>query len=227
MNELAFDALSRRASLTTLGAAGIAAIAGFRNAGGKKKKSRKHHGQSTKALCLSNGSHCKKPSKKCAAKNCLDTPFTIEARWSNPGTDHDTFLFVPQDLGSDLPAPFIDYSCHSDTGTAQHYPFASISQDATGPGDEVTTVAFLLDGTYEYWIELSDLSPAGDLTVTLRNANGRVLRTWNSPENLTADDRGWHVFNIQGHTKSITAIDDLINDTLPGGAHDPYADVCP
>ena len=226
MSEQAFDAMTRRASLLRLGAAGLAAIARPFTADGKMKKGKKHHGQSEKALCLSNGSQCKKASKHCAAKNCLATPFTIEARWSNPATDHDTFLFVPNDLGAGLPFPFIDFLCHSDSGTGMHYPFAFVSQDARGPGDEVTTITLLLDGTYEYWMELAGASPAEDLTVTLRNANGRALRSWTSPENATADQRGWHVFNIQGSTGSIISFDDLINDDLPTGAHDPNTDVC-
>ena len=92
----------------TLGAAGWAALGGPFGADGKKKKTRKRHGPSKKALCLSNGSHCEKAGKKCKAKHCLATPFTIEARWSNPASDHDTYLFVPHDLGSDVPSPYID-----------------------------------------------------------------------------------------------------------------------
>jgi hypothetical protein len=75
-------------------------------------------------------------------------------------------------------------------------------------------------------MELAGASPDEDLTVTLRNANGRALRSWTSPENATADQRGWHVFNIQGSTGSIISFDDLINDDLPTGAHDPNTDVC-
>jgi hypothetical protein len=228
MNEQSFDALTRRASLRTLGAAGVAAFTGPLTAAGRKKKKRKNHnGKSQEAVCLSNGSHCTKKSKKCTAKNCLNTPFTIEARWSNPATDHDTFFFVPNDLGTNLPSPYISYACHSDSGAAMHYPFAFVSQDAQGPGDEVTTITLLLDGTYEYWIELSRSSPVGDLMVTLRNPNGRALRSWSSPENASADDRGWHVFNIQGASRSITSSDALINDGLPFGAHDPSTYVCP
>jgi hypothetical protein len=227
MNDRSFDTLTRRASLLTLGAVGVAALAGPFTADGKKKKSKKHHGQSKKALCLSNGSHCKKAGKKCKAKNCLATPFTIEARWSNAASDHDTYLFVPNDIGRDLPSPYIDANCQSDTGEALRYPFAFVSQEAEGPGDEVTTIAFLLDGTYEYWIKLEESTAAGDLTVILRNASGRVLRIWSSPENAVPDDRGWHVFNIQGQTKSITSIDDVINGKPPGSVHDPYTDVCP
>jgi hypothetical protein len=206
-----------------LGAAAVGASMAPGESGAKNKRKKK----SKKALCLSNGIHCKKAGKKCKAKNCLATPFTIEARWSNPASDHDTYLFVPHDIGSDVPSPYIDADCQSETGEAMRYPFAFVSQEAEGPGDEITTIAFLLDGTYEYWIKLEESTAAGDLTVILRSASGRVLRIWSSPENAIPDDRGWHVFNIQGRTRSITSIDEVINGKPPGSVHDPYTDVCP
>lgn len=180
-----------------------------------------------KTLCLKNGSRCKKKGKKCKAGNCLKTPFTIEARWSNPSSDHDTYVFVPNAPGASLPFPYFNYNCRSDdAGDGQLEPFAYVSQDARGPGDEVTTVAFLLNGKYEYWMNIDSLAAAGELTVALRNPNGRVVRSWSSPAN-PSPARGWHVFDIQGDRKSITSFNRLIDEALPAGAHAVATRVCP
>lgn len=193
------------------------------NAGAKKKKRSK---PSKGNLCSSNGSHCKKKGKTCNAGNCLQTPFTIQAHWVNPNTDHDTYMFVPNEPGAALPFPYLDYSCRSsDAGAGFVYPFAYVDKDATGPGDEVTTVAFLLDGKTEYWIELAGDSPVGDLTVTLRNKNGNVVRSWSSPENGSTQS-GWHVFDIQGERKSVTSIDQPVSGPLASGAHASNTKVC-
>lgn len=178
--------------------------------------------------CRTNGNTCRKKSKKCKPKFCLKTPFTIEARWTNQETDHDTYLFVPNDIGANLPSPYIEFRCSSDdTDGGALYPFAFVSGDAQGPGDEITTITRLLPGRYEYWILLYGPSPAADLTVNLRNANGRVLRSWSSPPNPSLETVGWHVFDLDGGTRQITAIDETIDALLPFGAHDPNTDVCP
>jgi hypothetical protein len=88
------------------------------------------------------------------------------------------------------------------------------------------TVAFLLDGKHEYWIALDSESPAGDVTVDLRNKNGQVVRTWSSPGNSSTQS-SWHVFDIQGERRSVTSIDRPISGFLPRVAHDPSSRVCP
>src|SRR5688500_16240416 len=121
-------------------------------------------------LCRKNGSRCKHESKRCKPRFCrvtssgsqappnpptppgpqpltIQAPFTIEAVWTSP-RDHDTYFFVPNETGANLPSPFIDYSCNSsNTACETEYPFVCVNQDATGPGDEITTVTQLLDGT--------------------------------------------------------------------------------
>jgi hypothetical protein len=181
-----------------------------------------------KMRCRKNGNRCKKRTKKCKTRYCLRTPFTVEARWSNVETDHDTYLFVPNDAGADLPFPYIKFRCSSqDTDDGTLYPFAFVSGDAQGPGDEITTIRQLLPGTYEYWILLYAPSPAGDLTVNLRNANGREMRSWTSPANSSLETVGWHVFDLDGATRNIASVNETIDDSLPFGAHDPNTDVCP
>ena len=215
--------LLRGAAAAAFGLAG-ARFPGLAAARNKKKRSRKKRNGD---LCLNNGSRCRTKGGSCQAGNCLQAPFTIEARWSNPSTDHDTYLFVPNAPGASLPFPLIDYLCRSaDTGDGGLYPFAFVSRDAQGPGDEVTTVASLMKGKYEYWIELDASSPTGDLTVALRNKNGRVVRSWSSPAHASAEQGGWHVFDIQGEHRSITSIDQLIDLPLPIAAHDDATDVC-
>jgi hypothetical protein len=217
-------------SAATLGAALSGSALWSHAADARKRNKKKNKRKKKKGLCRTNGSTCTRKSKKCQAQNCLNTPFTIEAVWTNVNSDHDTFVFVPNEAGESFPSPAIDFGCNPEESACELdiYPFICVSQDARGPGDEVTTVRQLIPGTYEYWIELDDLSPAGDLTVTLRNANGRILRTWTSPENPNVNTQvGWHVFDINGQTKLITSIDQVIDDGLPDGAHDPNTDVCP
>jgi hypothetical protein len=185
-----------------------------------------------KRLCRKDGTRCKK-GKKCRARYCLKTPFTIEARWSNADSDHDALLFVPNEKGSSDPAPYVFFDCVPAFSDCENevYPFTCVSQDAQGPGDEIMTVRRLLPGAYEYWIKLDKQSPRGDLDVILRNANGRVIRSWSSPANPDAANQlGWHVFNINGAARSISPVDkltDLSIDPLPGAAHDPNTNVCP
>ena len=191
-------------------------------------------GAEAKTLCRKNGASCKKKGKRCKAEFCLKAPFTIEARWSNPTSDHDTFIFVPRKAGSNVPSPFIDYGCNPiETNDCEDdvYPFMCGSQDATGPGDEITTVRRVLPGRYEYWIELAQSAPAGDLEVILRNGNGRVMRSWSSPVNPDPDDEwGWHVFSIDGARRSITSINKVIevnNSSFVNVVHAPNTNVCP
>lgn len=190
--------------------------------------------------CRADGSACTKKSKKCKPSLCQTAPplllptaltsFTVEAHWTNTYTDHDTFLFVPNQEGSILPSPYIDYSCNpadSPRCADDVYPFTCVSQDATGPGDEVTTVRKLLAGRYEYWIELYDTAPAGDVTVTLRDTGGTILHSWSSPANLsTTDAIGWHVFDLDGGTGIVASVDQPIDTLLPRGAHIPFSNVC-
>jgi hypothetical protein len=183
-----------------------------------------------KRLCRKNGSKCKKKGKRCQAKFCLTTPFTIEARWSNANSDHDTFVFVPKKEGSNDPSPVINHVCNPAVSDCEDevYPFICVSKDATGPGDEVTTVRRLLAGRYEYWIELDESSPRGDLEVILRNASGRFIRSWSSPANPAVQKEfGWHVFDIDGATRSITAVDGFGDDEWPWTGHNPFTSVCP
>jgi hypothetical protein len=220
------DPTSRRTLSQRVAALGVVVLGrvALRDRAQARKKSRVGKG----LLCSRTGSQCRKKGKTCKAGNCLKTPFTIEARWSNPNTDHDTFVFVPNAPGASLPFPYFNYNCRSDdTGAGQLEPFAYVSQDALGPGDEVTTVAFLLNGKYEYWMNLDYPAPAGDLTVALRNQNGNVIRSWKSPANPGQPKRGWHVFDIQGERKSITSINQMVTGTVPQGAHAVAIRVCP
>lgn len=241
MDELRFDRLTRRvvgmtSRRTLLGSAAVAGWAGLEavtdQAQAKGKKGGNDRGKGTgkdKALCRANGSSCKKKNNTCAAANCLKAPLTIEALWSTD-SDHDTYLFVPAENGSSDPFPYVDYTCTPEDSDcdAKSYPFVCVSEDATGPGDEITTVRKLFSGKYEYWIELDSGIPAGELNVILRNANGRVVRSWRNPAAPGNDQLGWHVFDLVVSAKKTTvvSIDTVIGDSLPEGAYPENTFVC-
>jgi len=181
-----------------------------------------------KILCRKNGASCKKKSKKCRAEFCLKAPFTIEARW-NSGNDHDTILFVPNEEGSNDPSPYIWSACTPGVTDCEEevYPYICVNKDALGPGDEITTVRRLLAGRYEHWIELWPEAPRDDLEVILRNASGRIVRSWSSPEN--SDDQkqlGWHVFDFDGASRRITSVNKFVNAEFPWN-HNPSTGACP
>jgi hypothetical protein len=166
----------------------------------------------------------------------VSAPFSVSACWSPTApeiSDHDTFLFVPNKAGSSDPAPHIDYNCNPDTSGCDEnvYPFACVDTDETESGCEMTTVRQLLDGTYEYWIRVGRDSPAGEVTVTLRDSNGSVVDTWSSPPAPEASrEVAWHVFDVDGATGEVTSKDqahDMAIGGLPDAAHDPSTPVCP
>ncbi len=194
-----------------------------------KKKRRKHkkHGTSAAApLCTSNGKRCETPSTDCGANFCLKPPLSIAAAWTNVDADHDTVLYVPAGDSTTGPFPYVYYGCNpGNSFCVEAYPFACVDQDARGPGNEITTIYRLLPGRYEYWIQLEEKVPAGDLFVTLSDGSGRVVREWSSPANATNDQVEWHVFDIDPDA-SIVSIDALPPDGFPAGDTDicPYLD---
>jgi hypothetical protein len=159
----------------------------------------------------------KRPQDKpCEPGKCLEAPFTIEARWTNAALDHYAFLVVPNASGASLSMPYLDYACTSGkTGAGGLYPFAFVNP---GPGSEVTTVASLLDGRYEYWISLHYPAPARELTVDLRNTGGQVIGSWISPANQDAARRGWHVFDFDGERRSFTSVNQALSNAAFGAA---------
>lgn len=177
-----------------------------------------------KDSCKKSGKPCKKKKKGCKAKFCetgLAAPFTIEANWTNPATDHDTFLFVPNLPGNAFPSPHIDMTCTSSKafdGTV--YPFAFVSGDAIGPGNEVTTIKELVDGRYEYHLQLHGPSPADDVEVRLVQ-KGKVVQSWRNPASPLEDH--WRVFSLTVAGKRVTleTLGDIVKQPFP------LKDVCP
>jgi hypothetical protein len=185
-----------------------------------------------KRLCRKNGSRCKQKGKGCKAKFCrpeaagLRTPFTIEARWGGDASfDHDSYFLVPNAEGNTDPFPFVGYWCRTGQTACDSdvYPYVCVDDDI---GEEVVTVRRLLPGVYEYWLEVE---PGGseDVTVLLRNADGRVLRSWAMPPNpfSTPEENGWHVFDLDGSTGHITTVDQFFAKRPPGLFTD-LTDVC-
>jgi hypothetical protein len=221
MDRIEFDAWTRRRFAAAAG--GLSAtLLGI--AGGDAKKKRKPKKKKVNR-CRPDGGRCGKESKQCQAKFCLRTRFTIEATW-NSGFPHDAYLIVPEENASTGPGPYFNFTCNEANSQCESkYPFACITESNSAPGEGITTIYTLLPGTYEYWIQLHDQTDAMELKIVLRNKNGDVVREWRNQENQNVD-RGWHVFNIDGKTGSITSIDELADQTLPKAAVDPFTFVC-
>lgn len=96
-----------------------------------------------------------------------------------------------------------------------------------GTGSAVATVRKLLPGAHEYWFYVIDHSPAGAVTVTLSDAGGQVRSIWSSPANANGFFLNWHVFDVDGATGVVTAVDHTNQLGLLGGARDPNTNVCP
>jgi hypothetical protein len=227
-----FDALardiagiSRRAVLGVLAVSAATLAAPHPGAEVDARKRRKKKRRKTKAptgpLCTSLGEVCAKPGSNCQERFCLRAPFTITATWSSQ-TNHDTWLFVPPQDGSTGPSPQIDYDCNqSNSRCAQAYPFACVNRDASGPGDEITTIHDLLPGAYEYGISLG-VAPRGELEVILTDRDGRVVRSWTSPTVSSALESFWHVFDVDGTTGRVRSV-----DAPPARFPLPVTNVCP
>jgi hypothetical protein len=187
----------------------------------RKKRRRKNRGR-TGPLCTSLGEPCSTPGTQCQERFCLQAPLTIAAIWQKSGANHDTWLFVPPRDGATSPSPQIDYDCNqSNSPCAEAYPFACVSRDAQGPGDEVTTIFERLPGSYEYWMVL-EVAPADELTVVLTNRDGRVVRTWSSPAVTSPLNGAWHVFDLDGETGRVRSVDAPL-----GRLPNPVTNVCP
>jgi hypothetical protein len=202
-------------SRRTLTAIGLAAIAGGWS---------RPHALAARLRCKKGGQPCKKKQKGCKPRNCtngLEAPLVIEANWTNSNTDHDTFLFVPNKQGNADPAPHIDMTCSSTkTANGSVYPFAFVSGDALGPGNEITTIKKLVDGRYEYHLQLDAQSPANDVTVRLMK-KGKALQIWRNPASPQEDH--WRVFSltVQNGRARLETIDDIVDQPFP------LTDVCP
>ena len=157
-------------------------------------------------LCTESGEPCSDPGTECQERYCLRAPLTISATWQ-VANNHDTWLFVPPQEGTTGPRPQIDYDCNqTNSPCAAQYPFACVSRDANGPGDEVTTIFEIMPGSYEYWIAATP-APAGELTIALTNGDGRLVRTWSNPAVTSALSGFWHVFDLDGATGRVTSVD--------------------
>lgn len=178
-----------------------------------------------KPACKKSGKRCKGKQKGCKAKFCdtgLEAPFSIEAIWTNPATDHDTFLFVPNLPGNSFPSPHIDMTCTSAaTAGGTLYPFAFASGDTlAGPGSEITSVKKLVDGRYEYHLQLHGPSPAADVTVRVVK-KGKVVQSWSNPASALEDH--WRVFSLT--VADGRAVLEMLGDIVKQPF--PLKDVCP
>jgi hypothetical protein len=229
------DSRSRRAALPALLGSSLTLV-GLREAATKKKRSKKEKKKKRKSraiLCLRDGQHCKKEGERCKRQFCLKPPFTIEASWESDKQDHDAIFFVPNEPGRPpVSFPYIDYGCLAgDTNQGTLYPFAYSSGDVNaGPGAETTTVQRWLAGTYEFWVRVHGPAADGDVTVQLRNAGGKVLRTWTSPPNPPGGNTllSWHVFDLDGVAQSVIGVDQALDDDGSfDGIHPNATFICP
>jgi hypothetical protein len=220
-------ALTRRRLGT--GAAGLVALLalGYRdgvdgsaNRGRKGKGQGQNGGNGKGPRCRRNGQRCRKDGSNCKRRYCLEAPFDVTVEYEIP-KNHETFLFVPKADGATNPAPFIKTTCSPTIPCDTRYPFACIYDGG------LTRFHRFLDGTYEFWVNLAPDTDAGEVTVTLHDRGGRVVRTWENPQGDSMYQRGWHVFDVDGERGSVVSIDQRSTGALPGTAYDPNTDVCP
>ena len=183
-------------------------------------------------LCTRNGSPCRTQGDNCRSQFCLNARFTITAKWTEDA-DHDAYLFVPRENATTGPSPYIDRFC---TPGAQPlcdklYPFVCHTGDASPSGPEVITVHQLVQGRYEYWIQLWRIAPHAALTIVLKDSDCRAVRKWTAPASQVLQERVWHVFDFNGDTGRVTSIDELLpfepGIFMPDTAYSPNTDVCP
>jgi hypothetical protein len=186
-----------------------------------------------KPRCTANGTRCTQQSAACTTSNCLSGSFSVEAQWTGPNALYGVYLFVPKKKGTKDEGPFISNLSTIDCTPAESnceadlYPFTCIFQDDQGSGPAETIVRTQLKGKYEYWIYVIDNAAAGAVTVTLRNAQDRVVRTWSSPANPNNFNLSWHVFDLDGKAGSVESVETTNLNGMPGGAHSPNINVCP
>jgi hypothetical protein len=208
-----------------LGLPPVPANTSARKAGKPKPKSRN-------GLCARDGSKCRKPGKTCKKRHCPRAPFTIEASWTE-SADHESILFLPPRDETTGPWPEIFSFCNpGNSRCAEQYPFACVDADVYTTGVETTTIYRTLPGAYEYWVELDSrpTNPNGEVTVTLKDRGGRVVRRWSRRADPAVSKLGWHVFDVDGRNGRVKSIDAVLTEEplyLPNGAHDPYTLVCP
>ncbi|MFN8593573.1 MAG: hypothetical protein U0031_19100 [Thermomicrobiales bacterium] len=209
-------------------APGVAGAATPVSAGAAKRKRKPR-----KTLCEVDGGSCKTKSKTCQASNCLTAPFTVEAQWTGPNKLYAVYFFTPNGAGYSAPNAYItstrSFACTPEMSDCEDnvYPFICFNQEDSGTGPAIMTVRQLLKGKYEYWIYVINNAPAGDLSVTLRDAKGIARRTLSSPENTSAGYLSWHVFDIDGATGSVKSVKKTNLNGMPGGAHSPNTNACP
>lgn len=218
---------SRRDVLGALAAAGLGW--GLSGPGGAAAREPRRGKKRKRGLCRPNGSPCARPGKRCKKRHCLRAPFTIEATWTQQA-DQEVYLFVPPRDGATGPGPHVYSFCNPGNSRCEEaYPFACVNVDST-TGPEITTIHRLLPGNYEFWVELFGGTPAGEVTVVLRDNGGRVARRWANPANPSPTKQaGWHVFDVDGRDGRVTPIDALIEPKigLPDDAYTPHTLVCP
>ena len=123
--------------------------------------------------------------------------------------------------GSTGPAPFIQTTCSPTIPCDVQYPYSCVYANGE------TRFSRLLGGAYEYWVDLAAGAGAGEVVVTLRDQGGRVVGAWENPAGDPMYKRGWHVFDVDGRSGAVAAVDRRIGGELPGAAYDPNTDVCP
>jgi photosystem II stability/assembly factor-like uncharacterized protein len=129
---------------------------------------------------------------------------------------------APTDLDSHLKTPLIEGNYYhvyfSDKGSEVSPPYAILDHDdVTSYGPETVTIVQFFNGTYYYYVHnYTGEHPinASNGVVQIYNSTG-LINTVQSP--TTGDGLYWHVCNINGVTKAITVINQIVT-TPPGPA---------
>ena len=130
----------------------------------------------------------------------------------------------PKDLDSYLVTPAINGTpytvSYSSQGNSTSPPYATLDHDVTeGLGPETITIHQFVSGTYKYyvnqWSSIGTLA-ASNASVQVYTAQG-LVRTIQIP--TTGSGEYWNVLTIDGATKSLTIINQIIG-SAPASLHD-------
>lgn len=130
----------------------------------------------------------------------------IVLNWGNKPTDLDSHLMTPQINGTSYHIYYLN------RGDSLSNPYSVLDIDKRdGYGPETITIHQLFDGTYSYFVKQFSIVgnlPNSNAVVQVYTSDG-LVKTYNVPS--SGDGLYWHVFNVEGISKTITDVNQIVN----------------